>query len=134
MDVLRSRQFDMWVRNLVEKARDGDVVAFATAKYVSDQITYLRGLTRPPNLEDETATLKWVRQSRRYQLWRLSHPYDGLVAARLIVWFDDEHNTAVIALFAGDKARIGDAFYASVGTRGDQVVDLWKAERMREGQ
>ncbi|MCL2423796.1 MAG: hypothetical protein FWD11_07910 [Micrococcales bacterium] len=130
MDVLRSRQFDRWVRTLLDHVRDGDPVALAMAKHVSDQIAYLRELAKPPTLDEETATLKWVRQSRKYLLWRLSHPHDALVAARLIVWFDDETDTAVIALFAGDKAQMGDLFYDSVGTRGDQIVDLWKAEKL----
>ncbi|WP_235717694.1 hypothetical protein [Mycolicibacterium goodii] len=47
---------------------------------------------------------------------------------RLIVWFpDDEH--AVIALFAGDKARIGNAFYNSVGTRADAAIETWKRRK-----
>ena len=72
-----------------------------------------------------------MRQSRKYLVWRLSHLYDSLVAARLIVWFDDERDTAVIALLAGDKAQLGDLFYSTVGTRADQIIDQWKAERGR---
>jgi hypothetical protein len=37
----------------------------------------------------------------------------------------------VVALFAGDKARIGDAFYNSVGGRADGLIDQWKREAMR---
>jgi hypothetical protein len=71
--------------------------------------------------------LKRVRQSRRYPVWRVSHPYDPDVAIRLICWFpDDQH--AVVALFAGDKARMGDVFYDSVGTRADVAIDQWKKE------
>ena len=130
VDVLRSRQFDAWVRRLLEKARGGDAVALATAKHLADQIAHLRNLVKPPEREEETARLKWVRQSRRYLLWRLSHPHDEHVAVRLIVWFDEEEDAAVIVLFAADKARMGDIFYDSVGARGDQVVDLWKSEKM----
>lgn len=42
----------------------------------------------------------------------------------LIDWSDNQH--AVIALFAGDKARMGDAFYDTVGTRADAAIEKWK--------
>lgn len=31
----------------------------------------------------------------------------------------------MIALFAGDKARMGDVFYDSVGTRADAAIETW---------
>jgi hypothetical protein len=71
--------------------------------------------------------LKRVRQSRRYPVWRVSHPYHPDVAIRVICWFpDDQH--VVVALFAGDKARMGDVFYDSVGPRADIAIDQWKKE------
>ncbi|WP_328524905.1 hypothetical protein [Kribbella sp. NBC_00359] len=73
----------------------------------------------------------WTRQSKRYALWRVSHPYRAGVAVRLICWFAPESDTVVVALFAGDKARIGDAFYNSVGSRADGLIDQWKREAMR---
>lgn len=30
-----------------------------------------------------------------------------------------------MALFAGDKAAMGDVFYDSVGTRADQIIERW---------
>ena len=66
-----------------------------------------------------------------YALWRVSHPYRVGVAVRLICWFPSESDTVVVALFAGDKARIGDAFYNSVGGRADGLIDQWKREAMR---
>ena len=52
---------------------------------------------------------------------------------RIIVWFpaDDQ---AVIALFAGDKARIGDVFYGSVGARADAAIDQWIQRTRAEEQ
>jgi hypothetical protein len=50
-------------------------------------------------------------------VWRVAHPYDRDVAVRLIVWFRPDTDTVVVALFAGDKARMGDVFYNSVGPR-----------------
>ena len=51
----------------------------------------LRKLTEPPSEDTETATLRWVRQSRRYPLWRVSHAYDPQAAVRLICWFPPGH-------------------------------------------
>lgn len=85
-------------------------------------------MTEPPTRDTETATLKWVRQSKRYPLWRVSHPYREGGAVRLICWFPPDSDTVVVALFAGDKARIGDVFYNSVGTRADALIDQWKRE------
>jgi len=73
-------------------------------------------------------SLKWVRQSRRYPLWRVSHAYHPDVAVRLICWFPPDSGTVVVALFAGDKSRIGDVFYNSVSSRADALIDQWKRE------
>lgn len=69
-----------------------------------------------------------MRQSKRYPVWRVSHPYREAVAVRLICWFPPGSDTVVVALFAGDKARIGDVFYNSVGTRADALIDQWQRE------
>ncbi|HET6985399.1 MAG TPA: hypothetical protein VFI00_02250 [Kribbella sp.] len=53
------------------------------------------------------------------------------VAVRLICWFPPDSDTVVVALFAGDTARIGDALYNSVGGRADGLIDQWKREAMR---
>ena len=76
-------------------------------------------------LVEETAMLKRVRQSRRYAVWRVSHPYRDGIALRLICWFPPEQNRVVVALFAGEKASMGDVFYDSVGTRADQIIERW---------
>ena len=80
--------------------------------------------SRPQN---EASRSKPDRQSRRYPVWRVAHPYRPGVAERLIVWFpDDQH--VVVALFAGDKANMGDVFYGSVGPRADAAIDAWKTQ------
>ena len=54
-----------------------------------------------------------------------------VVAVRLIVWFpDDEH--VVVALFSGDKARMGDVFYDSIGPRADVAIEAWKRQTETE--
>ena len=39
----------------------------------------------------------------------------------------------VVALFAADKARMGDVFYNSVGARADAAIQLWLNET-QEGE
>jgi hypothetical protein len=82
-------------------------------------LDYLQDLKEPP--ADDTPTLKQVRQSRNYQVWRVSHPFRDGIAIRLIVWFPPE-SPPVIVLFGNDKAQMGDVFYNSVGSRADQVI------------
>ncbi|MEO8283117.1 MAG: hypothetical protein ABI568_06885, partial [Pseudarthrobacter sp.] len=60
---------------------------------------------------------------------RVSHPFHEGIAVRLICWFPPEGNTAVVALFSGDKANMGDDFYESVGSRADQIIEPWIRER-----
>jgi hypothetical protein len=130
MEVHRSRQFAHWVDDLVAKAKTGDQIAIQTAKYVVDEPNYIKALDAEP--AEDTATLKKVRQSRIYKVWRLSHPYHPAIAVRIICWFHRESDTIVVALFANNKARMGDVFYDSVGSRADQVIDEWKRENGRK--
>lgn len=70
--------------------------------------------------------MKWVRQSRRYPIWRTSHPFVEGVAVRLICYFPPEQaDKIVVALLAADKAQMGDVFYQSVGARADVLIDRW---------
>ncbi|HEV2640559.1 MAG TPA: hypothetical protein VGX23_35865 [Actinocrinis sp.] len=85
-------------------------------------------MNKAPKPEDETADLKWVRQSKRYRVWRVSHPYHPGTAVRLICWFPPDAQIVVAALFAGDKATIGDVWYSSVSTRADALIDQSKRE------
>ncbi|WP_099020936.1 hypothetical protein [Mycolicibacterium palauense] len=80
---------------------------------------------------EDTATLKRVRQSRRYPVWRVAHPFVSGFAVRLIVWFPSEREV-VVALFSADKANMGDVFYDSVGTRADAAIDSWKMQTAKE--
>lgn len=130
MQVHRTQQFARWVDDLVKKARSGDQFALQMSKHVLDELNYIQSLDTEPG--EDTATLKRVRQSRKYQLWRVSHPFDPTMAVRIICWFDGESESVVVALFANDKAAMGDVFYDSVGSRSDQVIDEWK--RQNEGK
>lgn len=129
MEIHRSRQFKRWVDDLVARAKSRDQVALRTARHVYDELTYLQGLNGEP--DEDTATLKRVRQSGTYPVWRLSHPFDPQMAVRVIAWFDDESDDIVVTLLAADKAPMGDVFYDSVGTRADQAIQQWKLEKGR---
>jgi hypothetical protein len=122
------QEFDRWLDRLEVEAKNGDQRSQLIFDLVTSELVRLQRLTGPPTPETETAMLKWVRQSRRYRVWRVSHPYRDGVAMRLICWFPPASDTVVIALFAGDKGRIGDVWYDSVGPRADSVIDQWLRE------
>jgi hypothetical protein len=113
---------------LEEQARSGDQRSRTILTFTARALEQLRGLADPPGDDDETATLRKVRQSRRYQLWRVSHAYHPEVAVRLICWFPPESGTVVVAVFAAEKAKLGDVFYDSVAARADPMIDQWKRE------
>jgi hypothetical protein len=126
MEVHRTQQFKRWIDDLVTKAKNGNEHAVKMAKHVLDELNYIKALDAEP--ADDTATLKRVRQSKTYQVWRLSHPFDPEIAVRIICWFDPASAMVVVVLFAADKAAMGDVFYDTVGSRADQEIDKWKIE------
>ncbi len=75
--------------------------------------------------DEESATLKRVRQGRHYPLWRVAHPYVQGIAIRLIVWFAPSGEVAVVVT-AFDKAGVGYVWYASAVTTANAVIDEWK--------
>lgn len=114
-----SSEFDRWLAELERRAADGHGRADKQLDLVNAMLDYLQDLKEPPT--DDTPTLKRVRQSRKYQVWRVSHPFREGMAIRLIVWFPSDA-PPVIVLFGNDKAQMGDVFYNSVGSRADQVI------------
>ena len=95
-------EFTDWLAQLTKAATDGDQQAGLKRRLVLSELAVLRALNKPPQPEDETADLKWVRQSKRYRVWRVSHPYHPGIAVRLICWFPPDARIVVAALFAGD--------------------------------
>ena len=65
-------------------------------------------------------------------IWQVSHAYHPQVAVQLICWFPPGCGTVVVALFATDKARMGDVFYDGVAARADPMIDQWKRETSYE--
>jgi hypothetical protein len=120
-----SREFGDYLDRLENQAEAGNERSGEMLDLINAQLGLLQQLPGAPR--EETASLRRVQQSRKHEIWRVSHPYVEGLAVRLIVWFpDDEPDTAVVALFAGEKARIGDVFYNSVGTRADAAIESWK--------
>ncbi|MGW4337551.1 hypothetical protein ACWEK5_32785 [Rhodococcus koreensis] len=104
----------------------GDANAVQVLAHIAAALADLAVLEERPVAN--TPSLKRVRQSGRYPVWRTSHPYREDVAVRVICWFPPDTDVVVVALFAGDKARMGDVFYNSVGPRADVAIERWLKE------
>lgn len=103
----------------------GDQVANVRYKYLLALLGELEELHNRPNLESKT--FKRVRQAKRYELWRIAHPYKASVAVRIIVWFPSNEK-AVLALFAFDKAKLGDIWYDRATRESEANLDQWRRE------
>jgi hypothetical protein len=68
-------EFDRWLTQGEEQGGRLLAVAVALLQELSDL---------PAKPEEETATLRRVRQARRHELWRVAHPFDPAVAVRII--------------------------------------------------
>ncbi len=132
MDIDWPAEFGRWLDKIEEQANAGDMRSRLLLTSTARALDQLRKLTDPPTDDTETATLRRVRQSARYELWRASHAYHPQVAVRLICWFPPEAGTVVVALFATDKAKLGDVFYDGVAARADPMIDQWKRETAYE--
>jgi hypothetical protein len=128
VDIDWPAEFGAWLDRLEAEARAGDQRSRLLLVFTARALDQLRNMAGPLTPDAETATLRWVRQSRRHQLWRVSHAYHPEVAVRLICWFPPNTGKVVVALFAGDKAKLGDLFYDSVAARADGLIDQWKRE------
>jgi hypothetical protein len=105
-----TRDFGDWLDQVTERADRGDRHSQLMLELVTAELSVLQDLTSMPDVE--TPTLRRVRQSGRNPVWRVGHPYVSGAAVRLIVWFPPERpEDVVVALFANDKAQMGDVFY-----------------------
>jgi hypothetical protein len=120
--IAASREMRIWLRNAGEAGGSLYLRALALLDYL---------VNLPERPTEETATLKRVRQAKRYEVWRLAHPYDPDVAVRILCWFPDEQ-MAVVALVAGDKKKISDQWYDSGTPRAEAAIDQWLRE-LRSG-
>jgi hypothetical protein len=117
-----SKDFD---RQLDRLEADQSAKGRRSFQLLTFMLKRLQDLPQQP-IED-TATIKRVRQSEKYPVWRVSHPFVEGIALRVICWFPPTGGV-VVALFSGDKASMGDVFYDSVGTRADQMIERWMNE------
>ena len=131
VDVDGPEEFFDWLDRSQNKAEGGDEHARRQLARAVDALNQLRKLQAPPTVD--MPDLKRVRQSKTYIVWRTAHPYDPEIAFRLICWFPPDSSTVVVALFAADKARMGDVFYNSVGTRAEAAIQQWLNETQEGG-
>ena len=110
-----SDEFDRWLSHVEEQGG-------RALRWTMSMLTDLQALEKKP--VEESATFKHVRQARRHELWRVSHPFDDRVAVRLICWFPDE-TTVVVVLVGFNKAKHGDVWYSSASVRAEALVDQW---------
>lgn len=126
MNIDWSREFD---RQLDRLEADHTAEGQRAFQLLTFMLKRLQDLPQQPS--EDTATIKRVRQSGKYPVWRVSHPFVEGIALRIICWFPPTGGI-VVALFSGDKASMGDVFYDSVGTRADQMIERWISETEME--
>ncbi len=80
MDIDWPTEFGRWLDRLEDEANSGDQRSRTILTFVARALDQLRNLAEAPTEETETVTLRRVRQSRRYPLWRVSHAYHPQVA------------------------------------------------------
>lgn len=114
--------FDRWLDTVEDQ--DGLLEQTVTAL-----LAELEALPYQPT--EESATFKRVREARRYELWRVAHPYHPDVAVRLIIWFPNP-DQVVVALVGFDKAQLGDIWYSSAAVRAESLVDQWLRDHPEE--
>jgi hypothetical protein len=68
MDIDWPAEFGRWLDRIEEHAQSGDQRSRAILAFTVRALDQLRNLTEPPDEAGETATLRQVRQSRRYPL------------------------------------------------------------------
>ena len=120
-------QFFRELDRVEANAISGDVYSQKLIEQIYIALAYLRGMSSPPT-EDIPPLLKRIISSRKNVLWRVGHDHTPKLAVRLVCWFPPNTTRIAVALFAGDKARVGDSFYDGVGVRADGLIDQWKRE------
>ena len=122
MRIVAGREFSTWLAGI-------QAIQGPTRTWAMSLLAHLRDLEEQPT--GDSATLKRVRQAKRYEVWRLAHPFDPAAAVRILCWFPDQA-TAVVALVGGDKATIGDVWYDSATPRAEGAIDQWHREHPEE--
>lgn len=116
------------IKGTQRKAREGNAWHRRRLELIAAGLEAIRNLEAEPT--EENAEFKRVRQHRLNPIWRWAHAYEEGIAVRLIFWFAPD-GEVVVALFNGEKARIGDVWYDTVGRRADTAIERWKRQRDR---
>jgi hypothetical protein len=122
------RAFELQLERLDAKVAEGDEHSILIKELVDAQMQFLMNdVKAPPEKNEETKQLRWVRQSKKNQVWRVSHEYIPGTAVRTIIWFPTDGQAVILLLYA-DKGHMGDVFYDSVGERADQLIAQYLKE------
>jgi hypothetical protein len=78
MNLRWPHEFEAWIRRAQQKSREGNAYFRRQLELVAAALRMLRNLTGPPDAS--TAGLKRVAQSRKYTVWRTSHPFEPGIA------------------------------------------------------
>jgi hypothetical protein len=119
-------EFEGWLRRTKTKALEGHTYSRRQLELVVQALDELRELAAPPT--EDLPSLKRVRQSKRFEVWRTSHAYEEGIAVWVICWFPPNSDTVVVALFANDKARMDDVCYNTVGVSADPLIEAWNRQ------
>ncbi len=109
-----TRESDSFLSEL-EEEEDGERIKLLAAM--------LKRLVDLPGVPTgETDAIKRVKQARRHNVWRVSHPHRADTAIRVLVWFTPQ-GTAVVAVVGFDKHPLGDLRYDSATRRAEAIID-----------
>ena len=115
-------EYQQWRERLDASVASGLVGAGIQDNLADLHLEALSQLEGEPLIE--TPEMMRVRQSAKYPLWRLSHPYVPGVAVRTIVWFPQVGEIVIVAIGA-EKSGIGDLFYESISFRADAAIERY---------
>lgn len=122
-------EYQGWRDRISKAASEGDRVAIERHRLADLELDKLQELKHEP--DENSVSMMRVRQSGKFPLWRLSHPYVKNIAVRTIVWFPSDDEIVLVAI-GGDKGQMGDVFYDSIGSRADQAIEKYLKERRNE--
>ena len=80
MRIVAGREFSTWLAGI-------QAIQGPTRTWAMSLLAHLPDLEEKPTVD--SATLKRVRQAKRYEVWRLAHPFDPAAAVRILCWFPD---------------------------------------------
>lgn len=122
-------EFDRWWQK-IEERQSLNPRSHQIAVTLGAQLRFLQTLERIPN--EESPKFQRVTRSRKYPLWRVSHPFLEGIAIRVIVWFPiAEESDLLVAVLGADKAKMGNVFYESASRRADIEIENWIKERSK---